>query len=502
MPSGRNPLSRLGRHFRSLPAWAGWTSPSKALYALGLLVLAGVVLRILASEAGWPVLPVLGDSWPYAAYADGDPLANPQHPPGYSLFLALIGFVTRDVGVFVVLQHLLGIASALLLFSAVLRLCGSPWPGVVAAAVILLNADQLYLEVQIMSETLFTALLAGLLYAVARALEEPQRWWPWPAIAAVLMLLATMTRTSALFLIPVIGLVLLLARPRPWLPRWRPVGAFVVGVVVLLLGYASLNSVTGHPFGVTPSPGWHLYSRAAPIADCTQFTPPPGTAKLCETTPPEDRFGPDWYLYNPDSPALRLFGSLGTEDDKFDAFGKEVVLHQPRAYLESIGPDVLAYFFPDSYGDWKSGKGTDIDGQLSWSFATLPDETQATTQEGMETFFSPFSEHRRYRLINGFYDYQRVVRFGGTLLTISTILILIGLLVGTRRSRIAVLLLGVGGLAILLLPIFASNYIGRYVVPPSGPIAAAAVIAAMSIYYRLRAGWFSRAGSGSGSAAP
>lgn len=491
--------SRFARRLRLLPAWAGWTSPSKALYALVLLVLAGAVLRILASEASWPVLPVLGDSWPYAAYAEGDPLGNPQHPPGYSLFLALIGFVTHYVGAFVVLQHLVGIASALILFAAVRRLCGSPWPGVVAAAVILLGADQLYLEVQIMSETLFTLLLASLLYAVARALEEPRLWWPWPAVTALLMALATMTRTSALFLIPIVALVLLMAQSRPWLPRWRPVLTFVVGVFVLLLGYASINSITGHPFGVTPSPGWHLYSRAAPIADCTQFTPPAGTAKLCETTPPDDRFGPDWYLYDPASPALRLFGPIGTEDEKFDAWGKQVVLHQPRAYLESLFPDVAAYFFPGSYGEWKSGKGTDIDGQLSWAFAGFPDETQASTQEGMETFFSPFDTHRRYRLINAFHDYQRIVRFGGTLLTISTILILIGLFVGSRRSRIAVLLLGVGGLAILILPIFASNYIGRYTVPPAGPIAAAAVIAAMSIVSRLRV---SRAGSGSGSAAP
>jgi hypothetical protein len=485
-----------------LPAWAGWTSPSKALYVLVLLVLAGAVLRFFASEAGWPVLPVLGDSWPYAAYAEGDPLGNPQHPPGYSLFLALIGIATRYVGAFVLLQHLLGIASALLLFAAVRRLCGSPWPGVVAAAVVLLGADQLYLEVQIMSETLFTLLLAGVLYAVARVLEEPWQWWPWPLLAALLMLVAAMTRTSALFLIPVVGLVLLLARPRPWLPRWRPVLAFVGGVAVLLLAYASLNSITGHPFGITPSPGWHLYSRAAPIADCSQFTPPEGTAKLCETTPPDDRFGPDWYLYNPDSPALRLIGPLGTEDDKLDAFGKQVVLHQPRAYVESIAPDVVAYFFPDSYGEWKSGKGTDIDGQLSWSFATLPDETQASTQEGMETFFSPFSEHRRYRLINAFYDYQRIVRFGGTLLTISTLLILIGLFVGSRRSRLAILLLGVGGLAILILPIFASNYIGRYTVPPAGPIMAAAAIAAMSIVSRLREWLVNRGGTESASAAP
>jgi hypothetical protein len=477
----------MSARWRSLPAWAGWTSPSWALFALGALLLAGIALRVLASEAAWPALPTLADSWPYSYFAATDPFSNPQHPPGYSLFLALIGLVTHSVGVFVVLQHLLGIASALLLFAAVRRLCGSPWPGVVAAAVVLLGADQLYLEVQIMSEVLFTALLAGFLYAMARALEGPRRWWPWPVVAAVLVVLATMTRTAGLFLVPVAALALLLGEPRPWLPRWRPLAAFIGAVAVCLLVVASVSSVTGNRFGITPSPGWHLYARAAPIADCSQFTPPPGTAKLCETTAPAERFGPDWYLYDPASPALRLIGPLGTEDEKLEAFGREVVLHQPRAFVESVLPDIAAYWFPEDYGPWKSGMGTDIDGQLSWKWATLVDKTQQETQEGMETFFSPFAVHRRFRLINAFYDYQRIVRFGGTMLTIATLLILIGLFVGSRQSRIAILLLGVGGLAIITLPTFSANYVGRYMVPPSGPLAAAGVIGAMSIVSWLRA---------------
>lgn len=445
------------------------------------------MLRVLASEAAWPSLPVLGDSWPYSYYAEYDVLGNPQHPPGYSMFLASIGFVTRSVGAFVVLQHLMGIASALILFAAVRRLCGSPWPGVVAAAVILLGADQLYLEGLIMSETLFTLLLAGLLYATARALEEPQRWWPWPVIAGVLIALVGIARTAGLFLIPVLLLALLLARPRPWLPRWRPLVAFLGVACVLLLGYGAANAIDGHRFGITPSPGWHLYARVAPFADCTQFTPPPGTRRLCETSAAEDRFGPDWYLYDPGSPALRKIGFFGTDDDKLNAFGWQAVLHQPRAYIESVWPDIRAYFFPGSYGAWRSGRGTDIDGQLSWALAgTTPDKTQADTQKGMETFFSPFSVHRRYRVLNFFYDYQRIVRFGGTLLTIATLLILIGLFVGPRRSRIAVLVLGIGGLAIIVLPPFSANYIGRYMVPPAGPLAAAAVISAMSIALWLR----------------
>jgi Dolichyl-phosphate-mannose-protein mannosyltransferase len=481
-PGGQSPESP--RSWRSLPAWAGWTSSSKTLYVLAALVLVGAVLRVLASAAAWPTLPTLADSWPYAYYAGADVLANPQHPAGYSIFLALIGSFTHSVGVFVVLQHLMGIASALILFAAVRRLCGSPWPGVVGAAVILLSADQLYLEDLIMSETLFTLLLVSTVYATARALERPQYWWPWPALAAALAVLAGMTRTSGLFLIPVLALALLFAQPGPWLSRWRPLASFLGMACALLLCYATANAIDHGKFGVSPSPGWRLYAKVAPIADCNQFTPPKGTESLCQRNAPEDRFGPGWYEFDSRSPARRLFGAFGEGDGELRAFARQVILHQPRAYIETVLPDMAAYFFPSSYGTWEPGRGTDIDGQLSWQWATNTlggAETLAATEVGMETFFSSFSVNRNYGLLNFFYDYQRTFRFGATLLVLATLLTLVGLCVGPRRNRIAVLVLGVSSLAIIVLPTLSAVYVGRYMVPPSGLLAAGAAIVAISL---------------------
>jgi len=107
-------------------------------------------------------------------------------------------------------------------------------------------------------------------------------------------------------------------------------------------------------------------------------------------------------------------------------------------------------------------------------------------QQGMETFFSPFSVHIRYGATGLLYDYQRIFRFGATLLVVSTLLILAGLFVGPRRNRIAVLALGAGSLAMLVLPVFGSNYNGRYMVPFTGVLAAAAAVAFISLVSRLR----------------
>lgn len=445
-------------------------------------MLLGVVLRLLASAAAWPTLPSLADSWPYAYYAGTETLADPQHPAGYSLFLGAIGFVTHSVGAFVVLQHLIGIASALILFAAVRRLCGSPWPGVVGAAVILLGADQLYLEDVIMSEVLFTLLMVGAIYATARALEQPERWWPWPATAGVIAALAAMTRTAGLFLIPVIVLALVLARPRPWLPRWRPVAACLGIACAVLLCYAAANSIDHGRFGITPSPGWRLYARVAPFADCDKFTPPQGTESLCESKPPADRYGSGWYLFDPKSPASRLYGQLGETrgagDAKLAAFARQAIVHQPGDYIDAVVSEAWAYLFPNSYGAWRPGRGTNIDGQLSWHYGEVATPAvQRSTQEGMESFFSPFTVHVDRALDDGLYDYQRVFRFGAVLLLVATLLILAGLFLGPRRSRVSVMVLGASGLATIFLPVLSSEYIGRYTVPSAGMLAAAATVA-------------------------
>ncbi len=425
---------------------------------------------MVAALAWWPIANNLGDSWPYATHALVRPFDDPQHPAGYSLTLAAIGFFTRDVGLFSVLQSLMGIASALILFAGVRRLCGSPWPGLLGAAVILLGADQVFLERTIMSETLFTLLLTATIYATARALESPERWYPWPLVAASLGLAMAITRPAGVFLLPLIALALVLVAPRPWLARWRPAAAFAVPVVVGMFAFATANDLSHDRFEFAPTPGWHLYSRAATFADCSQFEPPEGTTALCETTGREERLGLNWYLYYPRSPATRLFGNIsvaeGGGDAQLGAWARRAILAEPRAYLEAVWPDLKAYFFPDQYR-YKFGNGIDLDGQLDWG-ETWNAKADGRTKKGMEEFFDPFTIERRDRLLQHLHDYQRVFRFGATALTIATILTLLGLFLGRRRERIALMLLGIGGLAMILPPTFSANYVGRYTVPRRG----------------------------------
>ncbi len=476
-------------------ARAFWPAGPAGWVLLALLI-SGIFVRAYAAHAWSPTVHSLADSWAYAGFANANPLDSPQHPAGYSTFLKLVGVFSRDVSVTVVVQILFGIATALILFATTRRLAGSPWPALLPAGVVLLGADQILLERAVMSETFFTFVLAIALYACVRTLETPDPWWKWPLAAGVLMAVSGTIRSAGVFLVPVALLALVFSRPRPWLPRWRPVAALAGGAAVVLFAYASANAAARGSFELGPSQGWHLYSRAATFADCDMFTPPAGTEALCEDKPPEKRYGGSWYLYNPDSPAVREFGGIGEQDDLVGEWARAAVLSNPVGYADRIWTDFRAFFVPTSWtGGLYGGHG--LDPTLAWNSPLFYDdphsvEKRAATVEGMETFFDDFDIEIVPSELEELDSYQSVFRFGATALSISTLLALLGLLIGPRRSRIGVWLFAGSGIALLVSPAIAGIYVGRYTVPVAGPMAAAAALAVMQLWRIERARRISR----------
>ncbi len=457
---------------------AGWV--------LLALLLSGVFVRGYASFAWSPTVDWLSDSGFYALYASGNPLESPQHPAGYSAFLAITGVFTRDVSVIMALQNLLGIGSALVFFALTRRVAGSPWPALVPAGVVLLGADQILLERAVMSEALFTTVLAAGLYCGVRMLETPDPWWRWPLAAGLVLALSATIRSAGAFLVPVALIALVFARPRPWRSRWRSGLALAVTAAVILVAYSSANAITRGSFELGPSQGWHLYSRAATFADCDKFTPPEGSEALCERTPPAKRLGGSWYLLSPDSPAIREFGGLGEEDALVGDWARAAVLSDIGAYLDLVWGDFRAFFVPSrTMGPIYAGHS--LDPSLDWRYPLTFDEGQAVdwragTVGQLETFYNDIEIDSSPAALQDLHDYQRVFRFGATALTICTLLAILGLLIGPRKNRVAILLLAGSGIAILVSPALAGIYVGRYTVPIAGPVAGAAALAAMQLW--------------------
>jgi hypothetical protein len=288
----------------------------------------------------------------------------------------------------------------------------------------------------------------------------------------------------------VIVIAVLLALAGPWRSRWRAPAAIAGSALALLIVYATASSLTNGRFEFAPAQGWHLYARVAPFADCNAFSPPAGTSELCESTPIDERSGYDYYFYDERSPAHRALGAVGEEDGKAAAFSRAAILNQPGAYLSAVWEDVRGYYAPSAY-PFKVGAGSDLDPQLDWTWTLGPGTedvpvTESDIATGMESFFDPFAPKARAGGLHLLRDLRHLARFGATALAISTILVLLGLTIGPARNRVGVLLFGVGGLAILLLPLLSIYYVARYSVPVAPLISAGAALSMLSLW-RLEA---------------
>jgi hypothetical protein len=447
------------------------------------LIVVGVALRLLVIVSWWPVAPTLEDG--YQRFAS-NPFLDSQHPAGYALIVAGLGDLTRQIAFTVLLQHVAGLASALLLGSATRRVTGSSWAGLLPAGIVLLDPDVIFLEHSIMSESWMILALSVGLYAAVRACEAPERWWPWPLLSGSALAAAVMIRSAALPVIAVAAVAILVYRPRsqPWRRHCRGAAAAVATAAILLLAFAGANAAFGQRFGIEPSPGWYLYGRVAQFADCRDFTPPPGTRSLCQTVAPARRPSSYDYMFVAQSPAVRLFGSFGADDGAIGVWARRAALAQPGAFFSTAWAYLRSYWIPAWLPARLRSSTHGLDPQLDFTYPNV--FYVAAIKRDLESYYDRFDVHPLGWGLRLLHDWQRVIRFGATALFITTILTLIGLAVGPRRSRVGVLLFGLGGLSLIVAPALTGTYSGRYTVPMAGPLMAAAAISLTSLWQAKR----------------
>ena len=464
------------------------SSSRLALYALGGLVLAGIVLRISLSAAYEPPYLNLFDSLAYLEMAENELFTDPTRAVGYSIVLRGLHGIWADVDLVLFVQHLIGIATGLLLYATVRRIGAPVWVALIAAASVLLSLDQIFLEHALMPEAVFTLMVVGVLYTAVRALEESRRLLgplstrsAWVIAAGVLLGASAWTRPVTVPLAPFLGLWLALAIPGNWKQRIFPAALAMVAAGLVVLGYFALHSSHTGFFGFTEASGWGFYSRSAPFADCTKFDPPAGTEALCEEKPPEDRFGPDFYGWQPDSPAIRLFVYPPNGSDQLSAFAKQAILHQPFEYAKDVVRDFGHYFLPLSPPPF-SGPEYEI----------VEVDRRAPGIE--EDILAP---------INGYYSDEPLAIHGGISelgaiqdvlsvrarwLFVAAIFALAGVVLARGKVRAGIVLLGGASALAMLVPVATAIYGARYAIPVSGPLVGAGAIGAWLVGARIRAG--------------
>lgn len=456
--------------------------PRPLAIVLGLAVL----LRVLLSLAVQPAMMNNADAPVYTTMADGSMFADPVRPAGYAMVLRVLHAVSDNLEFTILVQHLLGVCTGLLIYATVRRIGAPLWAGIVGGAAVFLSLDQIYLEHSILAESTFALLLACGLYACVRALDEPREViarvttrHAWIVAAGSAVGVAGWVRAAGAPLAPFLALWFLFAIPGPWLSRIGRAALAGGTVVAVLLVYFALNESTTGYFGLTQGSGRVLYGRAAPFADCNQFTPPAGTRVLCEKAPTLDRFGSDYYIWDTASPATREFGPPPAADGVLGEFGREAILNQPVSYARAVLTDTMRHFGPTLNVE-RPYAGTPYE----WMSIGRRDDAEEFIGDAIATYYpgESLQFHSGARTIDNF---QAFLRVHPILMLQCVILAGLGIWLSSGRVRAGLILLLGASLLLLVIPAVTATYNARYAVPIGGPIMAAGALGAWVVFRRL-----------------
>lgn len=457
------------------------------LAVLGAMLAAGVGLRAWLTLAWRPGITGYSDSGIYFQNGVEGLFTDPFRTVGYSMFLDALHAVTPHLLPAILVQHVLGPATGLVLFATVRRAGAPPALGLVPAGVAILGGTHLFLEHAALSETVFMALLAGGLYGAVRASRGALAW---AVLAGACAGLAVAVREAGLILPPLLAAWLALADGRPRGPSLARAGVALAVSLAIVGGYVAWrHAETGHA-GVTTNGIWNVYGRVAPFADCARFDPPVGTEPLCDPVAPGARAGRDaqFYIFSPESPAQHAFGPpyyVSTDRDapaKLRRFSIAAVLGQPLDYAEAVWDDAIRLVFPShpSYGDL-SGNGL-IDFLLGGP--DLRSGRNDFVAYWQQRYYPRDREHRGD--LGALKAYERITRIEGLLMAVLLLLGAPAPWVVRGPARPAARLFAIVGFALLIFPMLSKGYDYRFVVPALAPLAAAAALSAAGAWSRLR----------------
>lgn len=299
-----------------------------------LLFGAGTALRGVAFFA---YQPALLNSVEYLSLSE-DLRPGTVHPVGYPTLLWLLPL---DGGLTLVplVQHLLGLAIAVLIYAVLLRLGVGRWLAALAAAPVLLDAYQLNIEEYVSPEVLFELLLV---VGCVLLLWQRNLSATFAGLAGATLAAAALTRPIGVLVIVPALLTVSFRRP-----QFRSALALLALFVIPLAGYAAwVDSVHG-VYGLTSSTGRHLYGRVAAFADCSELSLPAQERVLCPKQPVGERPPVDELVWGSSSPIAQVDApDRDTKAGVAEDFARRVIRHQPLDYLRAVGSDVLRGFAP------------------------------------------------------------------------------------------------------------------------------------------------------------
>jgi hypothetical protein len=300
--------------------------------AAGLLA-AGLVLRVLAQFAYRPALLYI-DTTRYLYNADG------MDPVGYKGPLRAILLVANFDAVAAV-QHLLGLAMAMVIYLLLLRRGAPRWLAALAIAPVLLDAYQLQIEQTIMPDTLFEAMIV---VGLAILLWRPSTSWR-GAVAAGIVLgtSATVAQVGEALILPAV--IYLLAAGGGWRRAIGKAAALCAAFVLPILAYSTGSYLLTGDFFLSHTGVTSFYGRTAAAADCATIRLPSAERGMCPAKAQQAK-GPDWLEYDQNSPIRPYYADLprAEVDSLLSDFNHRVLTQQPLRVLAAYEHDVLKLF--------------------------------------------------------------------------------------------------------------------------------------------------------------
>lgn len=318
--------------------WARARATARHHWPFLVVLVLGLVLRAVTQAAYRPALLYI-DSYRYLGLVR---TANPatSQTLGYVFFFLWPLLKVGNLFVVAVGQHLLGLTMGVAIYVLCMRYGISRWIAAAATIPILLDAYQLQIEQNVMSETLFEALLVGAMLALLWNRRTSTRAL---VIGGLLLGLSVPVRIVSLPAIVPAVIFAFVCGPGGWrrLGRAATVGLAFLVPVVGYMGY--YRSETGN-WGFTTSDAHALYGRAAQIVDCKTLALPSYEQLLCPRVPLSQRVGVDYYAHSYPVGNLVTLPRGQTLRDVLRDFTGRVFKNQPLDLVHAVAIDFLKGF--------------------------------------------------------------------------------------------------------------------------------------------------------------
>jgi hypothetical protein len=456
---------------------------------LAAVLAGGAAIRLWFMRSYRPAFLGYPDARPYLIAARGPLYWNQYKPVGYPLLLRALRRLDGRLSATIAAQHALGLGTVVLAHGAVSPQLRRRSPALLPAAVVAFGGSQVWLEHSVLSDGPYTFLLAGILCCAqrsARPVRAAGARRGWLAGAGTLLGASLTLRTAGVFLVPVLGgWAGARARPRE---RLGDALAVLLPCGALLLAYLTPQARRTGRWGLTRSGSFALYGRMAPLADPSRFVAPPGTQTLVQGGDPLHRPNLNWYLFDRESPAIRLYGDppypldgdappaayrwAGEEPTR--RFARAVLRQQPLDYLRSVAEGMANYVRP------RTGRRSIFEYDQRLLIANLHDsEFEALALADVAAFYTTPPGYRR-RGVERLEAYGIAMRTEGW-----PTALLVALAAAGAGGGSTWWLFALSALALAAGPVAVLFYDVRYAAPMVVPLSAAAAIGLDRLLDRL-----------------